>query len=40
MRLPDAALAFRRGQAPPLTGLADLGAMNITAAALKSAYLL
>jgi hypothetical protein len=30
-RLPEAALAFRRQQAPPLTGLAELGAMNITA---------
>jgi hypothetical protein len=30
-RLPEAALAFRRRQAPPLTSLADLGSMNITA---------
>jgi hypothetical protein len=30
-RLPQAALAFRRQQVPPLTGLAELGAMNITA---------
>ena len=30
-RLPLAALDFRRRQTPPLTGLADLGAMNITA---------
>jgi hypothetical protein len=31
MRLPDAALAFRRQNTPALTSLADLGAMNITA---------
>jgi hypothetical protein len=31
MRLPEAALAFRRRQAPSLVGLIDLGAMNITA---------
>src|SRR5215471_8001674 len=30
MRLPEAALAFRKGTNPPLTSLADLGAMNIT----------
>jgi hypothetical protein len=30
-RLPEAALAFRRTQAPPLTSLVDLGGMNITA---------
>ena len=31
MRLPEAALAFRKRQAPSLTSLAHLGAMNITA---------
>src|SRR5262245_942018 len=31
LRLPAAALAFRTSQVPPLTSLADLGAMNITA---------
>ncbi len=31
IRLPDAALAFRRRHSPPLTALQDLGAMNITA---------
>jgi hypothetical protein len=31
MRLPEAALAFRRRQLPSLTNLTDLGAMNITA---------
>ena len=31
MRLPEAALTFRRSQSPPLTGLAELGGMNITA---------
>lgn len=31
MRLPEATLAFRKQQAPALTSLADLGAMNITA---------
>ncbi len=30
-RLPEAALTFRKRQAPALTSLADLGAMNITA---------
>jgi hypothetical protein len=31
MRLPDAALAFRRTAAPPLTSLQDLGRINVTA---------
>ena len=31
MRLPEAALAFRKGSAPPLTSLKHLGAINVTA---------
>jgi hypothetical protein len=31
MRLPDAALGFRRTSAPPLTSLEDLGRINVTA---------